>query len=386
VTSLYAYIAYDPEKRKEPTNDEKAWDPHLRSTQAEPGEIGHVEDYVIVDETCAIRYRIVDTRNRLPRRPNVNQPSRRQASIVNTSTTRPQPAGPVSAPGRLGQKTRRAWDIVWLAVKKFSRIDGTQWAGAFAFNAFFSLFPLCVLFLTIASVFVDRDRAGKEIMAFMESYVPMNDTLQSDISDTIAGVVKARRQAGVVAFLILVWTAIQCFTTLICATNLAWGTATSNWWRLPLKSLVLLGITAGTILLGMAVPVLTRLTKGWLFAESDFNPWVYTLGSFVIPLLVVFFTLSLFYRLAPRQPKRFAQVWAAALSATVLLQAVEGLFEIYIRYFASSNVAYGAFGGIMALLLWIYISGCIFIFGACLCSAQAEGLPSTTRSTEGIGS
>jgi len=35
------------------------------------------------------------------------------------------------------------------------------------------------------------------------------------------------------------------------------------------------------------------------------------------------------------------------------------------------NAVYGAFGGIMALLLWIYISGCVFIFGACLCASQA---------------
>jgi len=27
----------------------------------------------------------------------------------------------------------------------------------------------------------------------------------------------------------------------------------------------------------------------------------------------------------------------------------------------------------MTLLLWLYISGCLFIFGACLCAAQAEG-------------
>jgi hypothetical protein len=67
----YAYIAHDPEKWREPTNDEKAWDPHLRSThdvsgyhiQAEDGEIGHVEDFVIDDVTWAIRYLIVDTRN-----------------------------------------------------------------------------------------------------------------------------------------------------------------------------------------------------------------------------------------------------------------------------------------------------------------------------------
>ena len=73
----------------------------------------------------------------------------------------------------------------------------------------------------------------------MESYVPISGEMQRQIFDTIAGVIKARQQAGAVAFLILVWAALQCFTTLICATNRAWGTAVYNWWRLPLKSLVL---------------------------------------------------------------------------------------------------------------------------------------------------
>jgi Ca2+-transporting ATPase len=39
------------------------------------------------------------------------------------------------------------------------------------------------------------------------------------------------------------------------------------------------------------------------------------------------------------------------------------------------NAVYGAFGSIMALLLWIYLSGCIFIFGACLCAAQSQWRP-----------
>ena len=76
---------------------------------------------------------------------------------------------------------------------------------------------------------------------------------------------------------------------------------------------------------------------------------------------------------APRRPVRLADVWAGALCATALLQAAENLFVIYLRNFAALNAVYGAFGGIMALMLWIYLSGCIFIFGACLCAAQAEG-------------
>jgi uncharacterized BrkB/YihY/UPF0761 family membrane protein len=46
---------------------------------------------------------------------------------------------------------------------------------------------------------------------------------------------------------------------------------------------------------------------------------------------------------------------------------------IYLKNFATLNAVYGAFGGTMALLLWIYLSGCIIIFGACLCAARAEG-------------
>ena len=277
-------------------------------------------------------------------------------------------------PGRLGLRTRRAWAILCVAVKKFLRIDGAQWAGAFAFNAFFSLFPLMVLLVTIASFFVDRDRAGKEAIAYLENYVPISGEMQRHVFDTLAGVIKAREQAGAVALLILAWVALQCFTTLICATNRAWGTADYNWWRQPLKSLALLGSTAGAVLLGMAVPVLMRMAQGWLFPVHNVRSWVYGLGSFFIPLLVVFFGLSLFYRLAPRRPTRFSEVWAAALCATVLLRAGESLFVIYLKDFATLNAVYGAFGGIMALLLWIFLSGCIFIFGACLCAGQAEAL------------
>ena len=70
------YIVPDTVAETEPGRDEKAWDPHLRSTyevsgyhiQAADGEIGHVEDFIIDDETWAIRYMVIDTRNWWPGR------------------------------------------------------------------------------------------------------------------------------------------------------------------------------------------------------------------------------------------------------------------------------------------------------------------------------
>ncbi|HEY5505024.1 MAG TPA: PRC-barrel domain-containing protein, partial [Sedimentisphaerales bacterium] len=71
----YPSIVRDREKWRAFAEAEKAsWDRNLRSTnyvsghhiQAADGEIGHVEDFIIDDETWAIRYLIIDTRNWWP--------------------------------------------------------------------------------------------------------------------------------------------------------------------------------------------------------------------------------------------------------------------------------------------------------------------------------
>jgi len=67
----YPYIGDNPGALPEATLDKKGWDPHLRSTravtnyaiQAKDGEIGHVSDFIIDNETWAIRYLMVDTGN-----------------------------------------------------------------------------------------------------------------------------------------------------------------------------------------------------------------------------------------------------------------------------------------------------------------------------------
>ena len=70
----YPNIIRDREKWRKPSPDEKGWNPHLRSTynvsgyniQANDGEIGHIEDFIIDDKTWAIRYLIIDTKNWWP--------------------------------------------------------------------------------------------------------------------------------------------------------------------------------------------------------------------------------------------------------------------------------------------------------------------------------
>jgi len=273
---------------------------------------------------------------------------------------------------KVGHLAKESYTVLRQAATRFSQIDGTMWAGAFTYNAFFSMFPAIVLMVTIASTFVERQRATHEIVDYIEDYVPITGDMQSYIFDTISGVVQARSQASVVAVLFLVWGAIQCFTTLIAATNRARDGSKYSWWRLPLKSLGLFLVIAIGVLIGVAVPLAITLAGHWLPIVERMRAPIDTASGYVLGPTIVFLCLILLYRFAPRRSTSFREVWVGALMAAILLRIAERGFGIYIRDYASFNAIYGTFGGIMALLLWIYFSGCIFIFGACVSVVQAE--------------
>ncbi|MEO6567157.1 MAG: YihY/virulence factor BrkB family protein, partial [Opitutaceae bacterium] len=259
--------------------------------------------------------------------------------------------------------------------ERFIAIDGAQRAAAFAYYAIFSLFPLLVLFVSIGSAFFDRQAVVENVIEYAERYVPLEPSMQQQVFDAIRGVIEARGQVGTVALIVLVWGSLQFFKALVRATNRAWNMDMHNWWQMPLKSVALVGVLGTALLLGIAVPAAAKFVLERLPSMHGVTGWTAKLALATVPMLVLFYGLALFYRMAPRRKPRFSEVWIAAIGAAVALRLVESLFMIYVKNFGRFNAVYGTFGGIMALLTWIYLSGCIVVFGACL-SAARENKPS----------
>jgi Ca2+-transporting ATPase len=262
--------------------------------------------------------------------------------------------------------------ILALALQKFMRIDGTQRAAAFAYYAFFSLFPLLVLLVTIGSLFFDRVSATEWLIGYAERHVPLGPELRRRVFDTIAGVVEARGKVGAVAGIALVWGSLQFFKALVRATSRAWNTDMHNWWQMPLKSLALLGVLTSALLLGIAMPLMAKLAEAQLTDMHGLVSRVTSATIEITPTLVLFYGLALFYRLAPREQPRFSSVWPATLGVVVLLRVIETLFGLYLKNFGNFNAVYGTLAGVMALLMWIYLSATVVVFGACVGAAQAE--------------
>jgi Ca2+-transporting ATPase len=258
-----------------------------------------------------------------------------------------------------------------LAMRKFLRIDGGQRAAAFAYSAFFALFPLMLLLVTLTSFIFDRANAGAVVVSYAEKYIPISGDIQVHVFNTILRIAGARGRTSLTAFVMLIWAATQFFTTIIHATNRAWGLEGHSWWRRPLKSFTLLGIMVGGVLSGMAMGVLGKMARG-IFHANVFFPWAYSVWAYFVPWLALFLGLALFYMLAPRRRSTFREIWPAALFATLLLYVAQTIFVFYLKHSHSLNAFYGGFGGVIALMLWIYVSGAIFIFCACLCAAMHE--------------
>ena len=77
-----------------------------------------------------------------------------------------------------------------------------------------------------------------------------------------------------------------------------------------------------------------------------------------------FLLLMTLYRFGPSVRRRYGQIWSGALAGAVLWEASKALFGIYVRSLSSYKMLYGSVGSVIAVLLWLYVSGTLFALGA----------------------
>jgi YihY family inner membrane protein len=279
----------------------------------------------------------------------------------------------------LGRKAHAAGSVLWRALIKYDETDGEQRAASFAYYAFFALFPLVVLLITVFTSFLgSRDVATLRITAMVADYMPDPEGSKQLIR-TIQGVVQSRGSASLIAVAVLAWSALRFFQALVRGVNRAWGTKEYSWWRLPIKNLFMTAILASALLLGIVFPAIINQLEylywkhSWqLGLDFQFIAGLFRILRFFVAPVVLFYGFAMFYKFAPRRRTTFRQVWAAALFVTIGLDLLKQGFVLYTTNIGNFNALYGTLGSIVALLLWIYLSGALIILGGCLSAAQYE--------------
>ena len=86
--------------------------------------------------------------------------------------------------------------------------------------------------------------------------------------------------------------------------------------------------------------------------------------STVMPILLPFIILFILYRMVPACDVKWRHAFIGAAVATSLFLLGKYLFKLYLEYFPSYEVVYGAMAAIPLFLIWLYVSWGIVLFGA----------------------
>ncbi len=275
---------------------------------------------------------------------------------------------------------------IWRATKRaglrvFSSEAGLRSAGV-AFYGFLSLFPAIAAAAILFGFFLDRSI----IESTLDTLSPLLPSGPEEIVQSQLNNLENRDNTSLGWGLLLtlgfaLWSGSRGTNAMVYAVTRAYqedgertfvkGALLS--FGLTLMTYVLAAITIFAIAI---IPIVIQLFPLPSFLESAAK-W---LRWPVIAALILIATI-VFYRLAPfRRAASFRWILPGALFATLLWLVGSYAFSLYVENFGSYDATFGSLAAVVVLLLWLYYSAMIFVFGAMLNGElELETLKDTTR-------
>ena len=250
------------------------------------------------------------------------------------------------------------------ATLRFSRDGCAFLAQALAFNALFALFPLIVLAIAAASyIFPIPELAVYRVVGELAPGV------RTYIENNIRTYEYGRGLSSIVALAFLFWSGKNLFMGLAYALERAIGVSHGR----PLfhriaRSLIMLPVIGIMLLVAMILPF--AISIGLSVAQVPDSRHLAQLSGYAVSLVLVFVVTLTLYSFLPNRKLAWHFGLPGAAFAALLWPALQFAFAQYTLHVDFSKV-YGALSAPLVLLLWFYLVGSLFLFGAQLCTAWA---------------
>lgn len=163
------------------------------------------------------------------------------------------------------------------------------------------------------------------------------------------------------------WAASKGISAIIKGLNKSYGVVENrNYVRRNLISLIVtIGITI-MIIASITMIVFGKIIGIYVFgligAKALFNI-IWSLLRYCIPFTMMLVTFFLIYEYVPNKRLKFNNIMVGTIFTTVGWITTSLLFSFYINNFANYEKIYGSLGGVIALIIWLYISTLIILIG-----------------------
>ncbi len=262
---------------------------------------------------------------------------------------------------------RQAALKIW---KKLFDDDVFGRAAQLAYYWLFSIFPLLIFLTTLLAFLPMRRNLDQWIGAFgavlpPEAYTLLNNTFQQ---------IASQQRGGLLSFsiLLILWSSSSGMGAIITAVNRAYGAGPARaWWK---ERLLAVALT-----LGLAVFIISALALiffgesigaqlATFFGFSSTFETVWALAQLPIIVGLTLLGVELIYYFAPNvesgeNGKRWEWFTPGAVFAVGLWLLISFGFRFYVSRFGHFDATYGALGGVMVLMLWLYLTGVAILVG-----------------------
>jgi len=267
-------------------------------------------------------------------------------------------------------KLKAGWELLKLTFTEWTNDNAFELSAALAFYTIFSIAPVLLIAVGVASFFFTPDAATDQIVGEMEQMIGAQG------ANAVRQVIESSRGFGKgiwavsVGIVTLITGATAVFGELQSALNQIWDVKAKPD-RGVIMSFVVdrlrsfsIAVCVGFLLLvslviSAVISGLQNYMNNWLPGI----PWVWQTANVVSSFLVIAVLFAMIYKFLPDVVISWKDVWIGAAVTAVLFTAGKYLIGIYLGRTATTS-AFGAAGSLVVLLFWVYYSALISFLGA----------------------
>ncbi len=273
------------------------------------------------------------------------------------------------------QRRRSAWrlldirSVVFKAISAWFDHNAPSMGAALAFYTLFSVAPILVIAMAVAGSVFGPKVAEVQVLAQLSALI--GSTGADAIRDLLLSAHYSEKKgfAAAIGIVMLLIGATSVFAELQYALDRIWDTPKKKnavWWQLIRGRLLSIGLVLGvgflllvSLVASAALAAVETILGGFVPQWSVILPVVDLIISFSMTTLL----FAMIYKYVPREKIAWGDVWIGAGVTAMLFTIGKSLIGLYLGK-SSFSSAYGAAGSLVVLLLWIYYSAQIFLFGA----------------------
>ena len=271
----------------------------------------------------------------------------------------------------------RTLSVLKEALAQFKEDNLSDWAAALTYYGLLALFPALIALVSIIGLVGDAQTTTRKVTEVITELGP--DSAAETFKGPVESIASNQGTAGVAFVLglaVALWSASGYVGAFIRASNVIYGAEEERpFWKLrPLQIAITLAMVllAALLALGLVLtgPIVDAIADPLGIGSTAVTLW--ELAKWPAMALIFILMVSVLYYLSPDARLRgFRWVTPGSLVAIVVWAIASAAFALYVANFGAYDKTYGTLAGLVALLVWLWITNLAILFGSTL-NAQLE--------------